>query len=400
MNGHTLRQLVVASLTANALRPQQATYTAIPSFAAGWLTGELAPQLLALTALDTAVSAARHRVRPFGLALAAGSAVGLGSIVAQSLRADVVLDEALTDTAGSPEVRDRAPWSTLARPFWSLRTLAEVEVLRDVAYTEGGRKAKLDIYRPRGVDLTKAPVLVQIHGGAWTIGRKEEQGLLLLNRMSAAGWVGVSLNYRLAPKHRWPTQIIDVKRGLAWVHEHIGEHGGDTDHVVLTGGSAGGHLAALAALTPGRKVWQPGFEDADTRVAACVPFYGVYDMSGDDRYATGLRRFLRRRVFAPDATVEDFREASPVSHVGPDAPDFFVIHGANDTLVHVSQARAFVAALRTASRATVSYAELPGTQHAFDVFGSIRAQQAVRAVERWLQWQRATTSPPPEPGAR
>lgn len=398
MNGHTLRQLAVASLTANALRPQGATYTAIPSFAAGWLTGELAPQLLALSAADTLVSAARRRVTPLGLALAVGSAVGLGTIVAQSLRAGVVLDDALTDTAGTPEVRDSASWTTLARPFWSLRTLAEVEVQRDVAYTEGGRKARLDIYRPRGVDLTKAPVLVQIHGGAWTIGRKEEQGLLLLNRMAAAGWVGVAVNYRLAPKHRWPTQIIDVKRGLAWVHEHIGEYGGDAEHVVLTGGSAGGHLAALAALTPGRKEWQPGFEDADTRVAACVPFYGVYDMFGDDRYATGLRRFLQRRVFAPGATLEDYREASPLAHVGPDAPDFFVIHGAHDTLVNVSQARAFVAALRTASRASVSYAELPGTQHAFDVFGSIRAQQAVRAVERWLEWQRSADQAAPEAG--
>lgn len=390
MNWHTVRQLAVASLTANALRPQGSVlFTAVPSFAAGWLTGELAPQLLALSALDTVVSAARGRVTPLGLALAAGSAVGLGSIVAQSVRAGVVLDEAIVDTAGTPEVRDRAAWSTLARPFRSLRTLAEVEVLRDVAYTEGGRKAKLDIYRPRGVDLSKAPVLVQIHGGGWTIGRKEEQGLLLLNRMAAAGWVGVAVNYRLAPKHRWPTQIIDVKRGLAWVHEHIEEYGGDTDHVVVTGGSAGGHLAALAALTPGRKEWQPGFEDGDTRVAACVPFYGIYDMFGEDRYTAGLRRFLRRRVFAPDATPEDYREASPLAYVGPDAPDFLVIHGSHDTLVDVSQARAFVAALRTASRASVSYAELPGTQHAFDVFGSIRAQHAVRAVERWLQWQRS-----------
>ena len=391
MNGYTLRQAAVASLTANALRPAHGRHTAVASFAFGWPTAELAPQLIALVGLDTAVSLARGRSSALGLTLAAGAVAGLTSIVAESLRADVVLDEALATTAGRADAREHTPLNTLARPFSSLRS-REVEVLRDVAYTEGGRKAKLDIYRPRGVRLDNAPVIVQIHGGAWTIGTKEEQGLLLLNRMAQAGWIGVSVNYRLAPRYPWPTQIIDVKRALAWVHGHIGDYGGDTDHVVLTGGSAGGHLAALAALTPGDPVWQPGFEDGDTRVAACVPFYGVYDMAGEDTYTAGLRRFLSRRVFLAGAADDDFRAASPLAHVTAEAPDFFVIHGADDSLVSVTQARAFVAALRATSRASVAYAELPGTQHAFDIFGSIRAHHTVRAAERWLQWQRTARS--------
>lgn len=383
MLAHTLRQSVVAGLTANALRPWNTSRTAIPAFAAGWLTGELAPQLLALVATDTAVSAARRRVSPAGLVLAAASAGGLAWMTAKALRADVVLAEALADL---PEAAaERTPLLTLARPF-ALRDRA-VEVIRDVSYTEGGRRARLDIYRGRGAAGSGAPVLVQVHGGAWTIGSKEQQGLLLMNRLAAAGWVCVSVNYRLAPKHRWPTQIIDVKRALAWVHEHIGEYGGDPAFLAITGGSAGGHLAALAALTPDKAEWQPGFESAPTRVSACVPFYGVYDMAGDDPYIVGLRRFLGRRVFAPGAGPEDYREASPLHHVSADAPDFLVIHGSNDTLVSVRQARAFVEALRERSTATVSYAELPGTQHAFDVFGSIRAHHAVRAAARWLEWR-------------
>ncbi|MBO0843698.1 MAG: alpha/beta hydrolase, partial [Nocardioides sp.] len=256
-----------------------------------------------------------------------------------------------------------------------------------------GRKARLDIYRPAGAVPVDAPVLVQIHGGGWSIGTKEQQGLLLMNRMAAHGWVCVAVNYRLAPKYAWPTQIVDVKRALAWVHEHVAAYGGDPSYVTVTGGSAGGHLAALAALTPNDPTWQPGFEQADTSVAACVPFYGVYDMAGDDGdpYTRSLRDgFLRGRLFANDASLEAFREASPLHHITADAPDFFVLHGDIDTVVSVRQARAFVARLREVSKASVSYAEIPGAQHAFDVFGSIRAQHAVHAVGRWLEWHHAT----------
>jgi acetyl esterase/lipase len=213
--------------------------------------------------------------------------------------------------------------------------------------------------------------------------------------MAARGWVCVAMNYRLAPRHPFPTQIIDVKRAIAWVREHIAEYGGDPDYLVLTGGSAGGHLASLAALTPGAAEYQPGFEDADTSVAGCVPFYGVYDWAGDDgdKFTVGLRdHFLAGRVFRADPVeeIDAYRQASPLHRITADAPDFFVIHGVNDTLVSVRQARAFVAKLRETSKASVTYAELPGAQHAFEVFGSIRSHHVIKAAQRWLQWHRAT----------
>jgi acetyl esterase/lipase len=273
-------------------------------------------------------------------------------------------------------------------------------VLRNVPYTEGGRKARLDIYRPKtdrhsDVDLSNAPVLLQVHGGGWTIGTKEQQGLILMNRMAQQGWICVASNYRLAPKYPFPTQIVDVKRAIAWVHENIAEYGGDPDYLAITGGSAGGHLSSLAAVTPNLADYQPGFEDADTSISACVPFYGVYDLAGitEDRSAVDMRdRFLGPRVFKknPRDAHDEFVQASPLAHVDEHAPDFFVIHGANDTLVSVRQARAFVKLLREKSKATVTYAELPGAQHAFDVFSSIRSQHTTAAVQRWLQWHRAT----------
>ncbi|MCY4727301.1 alpha/beta hydrolase [Nocardioides sp. STR2] len=398
------RQSVIAALTANALRPPRGQRTGVPAFAAGWLFGETAPQVLALTVLDAAAHLTKGRragVRAkTGLALAGASALGLAHMVRQSRRAADVLDDALVDGLGVdyveqldavPDPADLAtPWRRLARPF-DFRDEA-VRVVRNLPYTEAGRRGHLDIYLPAGGDAIKdAPVLLQVHGGAWTVGAKEHQGRPLMNRMAAKGWVCVAINYRLAPRDPWPAHIVDVKRAIAWVRDHIAEHGGDPDYLVITGGSAGGHLAALAALTPGDPQFQPGFEDADTSVRAAVPFYGVYDFAGSTGLANaiGMRdAFLGPRVMqttwqdAPDV----YEAASPILRITSDAPDFFVLHGELDSLVAVDQARLFVAELRRISRRSVVYAELPGAQHAFDVFHSIRSSHAVRAVDRYLTW--------------
>jgi acetyl esterase/lipase len=266
-----------------------------------------------------------------------------------------------------------------------------VQTLRNIDYVGDGIAAhRLDVIRRRGVPLTGAPVFVYIHGGAWMIGDKREQGLPLLFELARRGWVSVTINYRLSPRATWPDHIIDCKRAVAWVREHIAEYGGSAEFVAVSGGSAGGHLAALLALTPGDADFQPGFEAADTQVDACAPFYGVYDMTagrGTSGYDKGLLRLLERRVFkrllAEDPAV--FEAASPLYRVNPDAPPFFVVHGANDTLVAASEARAFVRALRAVSKSVVLYAELPYTQHAFDVLPSVRSAHAAAAVVRFLE---------------
>jgi acetyl esterase/lipase len=407
-SGFARRQLILAALALNAVKPPPGGWAGIPGFALGWPVSELAPHLLTASAIDTAaeLTVRRRTSKPSttGLVAAAAAAGLLGWSIAGARRVGTELDEALQQGIGEeylttidlPGPDLRIPRGSVARPFKYHQH--DVERIRNVQYTEGGRKARLDIYRPRDVDLSRAPVLLQIHGGAWTIGTKEQQGLLLMNRMAQQGWICVASNYRLAPKHPFPTQIVDVKRAIAWIHENIEQYGGDPSYLAITGGSAGGHLSALAALTPGLKDLQPGFEDADTTISACVPFYGVYDLAGltETRSAIDMRdRFLGPRIFRKDPTtdLDDFVQASPLTHVSERAPDFFVIHGRNDTLAPVHQARAFVDALREKSDATVTYAELPGAQHAFEVFSSIRSQHTIGAVQRWLMWHRATHQP-------
>lgn len=401
--GFVRRQAITAALTANAIRPLPGFRTGIPAFFAGWLTGELAPHVLGLTVADAAGHLGARRRSVPGLALAGASALGLGYLIRQSRRAVDVAEEALVEGLGvdyveeldaKPTPADLAtPWRSLANPFAFGRAArrAGVEVHRDIPFTSYGRRGVLDVYTSEVTPAAGAPVLLQVHGGGWAIGNKDQQGLPLMQHMAARGWVCVAINYRLAPRDPWPAQIVDVKAAIAWIREHIAEYGGSPDYIAITGGSAGGHLTALAAVTPNAPDFQPGFESADTSVQAAVPYYGVYDLAG----ASGLRtaeqmrdHFLAPIVFkrSPRKEREIFEQASPLLRVTADAPDFFVIHGSRDTLVDPGQARAFVAVLRATSKRSVTYAELPGAQHAFDIFPSIRSQHLVRATDRFLHW--------------
>jgi acetyl esterase/lipase len=385
---HTARQVLLTALVANAIRPLRDRITLIPAFFAAWLTNELAPHLLVIQAADTLTAIRRRRVSATGLLLAALSATGLTWLLRRSVAVPAQIEELLRELDVPADADPKTRLRVYARPFH----MADrgVRVLSNVPYTEGGRRALLDIYLPATGEVEKAPVLIQIHGGGWTIGHKAQQGLLLMNQMAARGWICVAVNYRLAPRHRWPAQIVDVKRAIAWVREHIAEYGGDPDYIVVTGGSAGGHLSALAALTPNDPAWQPGFEDSDTAVAAAVPFYGMFDFTGDEPYARIMReRFLARVVFPSDAGPDDFTAASPTHRISDQAPEFLIVHGVNDTLTRVEQAREFVEKLRAANPGKVTYLELPSTQHAFEVFGSVRARHTIRGVQRWLEWHRA-----------
>jgi acetyl esterase/lipase len=308
-----------------------------------------------------------------------------------------VLEQALIDELGA-DYRNRihqpfSPWPEgrltrrqLLQP--DLRSRSRYRHVRNISYGDAGLRNQLDVWKRADLPAdAKAPVLFQVHGGAWVTGMKEGQGEPLMAHLAERGWVCVTANYRLSPRATWPDHIVDVKKALAWTKESIAEHGGDPDFVVITGGSAGGHLCSLAALTAHEKDFQPGFEDADTTVAAAVPFYGVYDFT--NRHGTSradMEGFLARSVFKSEMANDRSRweQASSLSHVGPHAPPFFVLHGTNDSLVPVEQARTFVDELRKESTDHVVYAELPGAQHAFEIFPSLRTHATVHAVERFL----------------
>ncbi|MDN5750995.1 MAG: alpha/beta hydrolase, partial [Pseudonocardia sp.] len=250
----------------------------------------------------------------------------------------------------------------------------------DVAYGDH-REQRLDVWGPAS-PVEGAPVLVQVHGGGWTGGARAHSAAPLMAYLVERGWVCVTVDYRLGPHERWPAMIVDVKRAVAWVKEHIALHGGDPGFVAISGGSAGGHLASLAALTAGDPAFQPGFPDADTTVAAAVPVYGVHDFSVDEH---GLFALLEGKVIGTTSVddADTWAAASPLHRVTSAAPPFLVVHGSADTIVSVGQSRRFVRRMREVG-APVHFAELPRAQHGFDAFATRRTAHHVRAVHRFL----------------
>ncbi len=287
----------------------------------------------------------------------------------------------------------RFPKSNLWFPLLMLWS-SSVKVERGVVFhSEEKRRVRLDVYRPaKGIpDGERRPALIQVHGGGWILGSRAEQGIPLLNHMAANGWIGFNVDYWLSPRATLPEHVIDVKRAIAWVREHADELGVDPKRIAITGGSAGGHLTALAALTPNDRSLQPGFEDADTSVMAAVPFYGIYDLQALDVYAY-LRDWLFEKVVLKatiDEAPELYRDVSPAHRVSEDAPPFLIFHGDEDSLVPVEDARAFTKKLEGVSRNPVLYVEMEGAEHAFDIFPSLRTARVVECIERFLREEAA-----------
>jgi acetyl esterase/lipase len=389
------RGVIDALNAANALRPFDRRHPpSLVSFALGWPTSELALQRLALQAVLTARHVRRGALRTpagrAGLLAQAASAAQLVAVARIAAGAEPVLRCALTEALGEGYAV-RHPWDGPARPPGLVRTALSRRTYARVAtqrYGPYGGANTLDIWRhpDLGADA-RAPVVVQVPGGAWVTGDRTKQAYPLMGHLARLGWVCVPISYRLAPRNRWPAQIEDVKRAIAWVKDHIAEFGGDPDFVCITGGSAGGHLSSLAALTAGDPAFQAGFEAADTSVRAAVPFYGAYDLVDDDRIGhSGLVPFVEERVVGlPRAGNEQlYAAASPMCRVHEGAPPTFAIHGVNDSLIPVEQGDAFVRRLRAVSTQPVAYARLPGAQHAFDIFGSGRSHATARAVGDFL----------------
>jgi acetyl esterase/lipase len=246
----------------------------------------------------------------------------------------------------------------------------------------------LDVWRPKDLPVEPAPVMIFVPGGAWIHGGRQLQGYALMSYLAQQGWVCLSVNYRVAPHHRWPRHITDVKTAIAWARANVDRFGGDRNFIAIAGCSAGGHLAALAGLTPNDPEMQTELPDgSDTSVDAVVGIYGRYDWEDRstperDRFVDFLERVVVKRKI--DRHPEVFRKASPIAAVHPDAPPFLVVHGSRDSVIPVAQARSFVERLRAVSRSVVSYVELPGAGHGFDMTDGARTGSVATAIGLFL----------------
>ena len=368
----------------------------------GWLniawSALVAAGLVALGALDTTAG-------EIGIWLLVIVWLGLGIAQLRQSRSRRILAKALDASIGHEAQgarRSRVDPIALLRPWRPPEHgVARIDGLRygddPRQYFEVLRPADATGPDPTGSFLAgpaaKLPVLLHVHGGSWVGGRPERQSRPLRWHLARQGWLTVAPGYRVSPAATFPDQLIDVKRALAWVREHADELGADPDLVVISGGSAGGHLASLLALTPNDPAYQPGFEDIDTSVAGCISMYGIYDFLDRNQDHPNSTRpgFLANVVMKSDRDAERaaWNAASPIAQVRPDAPPFLVIHGDFDSLVWREEADSFVRALAATSEAPVSYAVLPGAQHAFDALVTVRTHHVAHAIHRFAEWVRA-----------
>lgn len=273
------------------------------------------------------------------------------------------------------------------------RARKKVEILRNIPYRRiEGRTLVLDVYRPRhhaSRSDRALPSLIYIHGGAWLVGTRRQSPFLLME-LAAAGYVVFAIQYRKAPRFPMPACIHDCKAAVAWVREHAAEYGGTSESIPI-GGSAGGHLAAMLAASPNEPGLQPGFESADTRVHGAVILYGIADLVGlfEDRPHPIAHYLLEdlvfKRRFRDDPAA--FHAAQPLTYLpklGAATPPMLLVHGENDTLVPIDEARRFHKHLISAGALRVHLCEIPHAVHAFELAPSILSQRAGRVIRQFL----------------
>jgi acetyl esterase/lipase len=377
--GYLITVAILGAGTAFALAPpRRPRVLARLAFVVGGAVNEMPYYAGLLLCFSTALAFAEGDVGSTPAWVAVGVAAlticGLAVVAWRGARTAVATERALREglgpgwraAVGTSERSRRAAllrWARIVLVPWPLRP-GGVERVKNLAYGDAGKRNRLDVYRHRS-HPSRSPILVYLHGGGYFSGGKNREARPLLHRLAGRGWTCIAANYRLRPEVSFPDHLVDAKRAIAWAREHAEEFGGDPERVFVAGSSAGGHLAAFAALTPNDASFQPGFEAADTSVSAAICLYGYLG----NYYGQG-------------------EESSPQTHVHAAAPPFLIAQGDRDTYSprFLAIARAFAAELRRTSANPVVYAELPGGQHAFDLFRSARFEAVVDAIEEFTRW--------------
>ena len=252
------------------------------------------------------------------------------------------------------------------------------QITPDITYlTASGVDLKLDVYRPRGASAP-LPTVLLFHGGGYRMQSTKEGFALSAIPWLQMGWNAVNVEYRPSEVALAPAAVEDVRCALRWVAQNAKEYGVDTNRIVLTGNSAGGHLALIAGMLPesaGLDRRCPGRDPV--KVAAIVDWYGITDYTAliDD-----MTRGYAVTWFGPQLNrMELARLVSPIAHVRPGLPPTFLVHGDADPTVPYDQAVRLHDALRKAGVATEFYT-VPGGKHGnFPREHVLRAWNAIAA---------------------
>ncbi len=202
---------------------------------------------------------------------------------------------------------------------------------------------KLDVHYPQEMGRRPAPVAVYVHGGSWSGGSKSEpHGMVDVPELLSRGYVVASVDYRLAPQHKFPAQIEDVKCAIRFLRAQAARFHLDPNRIGAWGHSAGGHLVSLLGTTTPDAGFEGtgGYLDQSSRVQAVVDLSGRADLRG-------MPAEKALAVFGvTDGSVHLLEHASPITFVSKDDPPFLILHGEQDMIVPVEASQAFYERLR------------------------------------------------------
>ncbi len=245
---------------------------------------------------------------------------------------------------------------------------AAPRVIEGVEYARvDGRALRLDLHLPDGV--SKPPLLVYVHGGAWRAGSRDQMPLGTL--VATHGFAIASVDYRLSTEARFPANVHDIKAAIRFLRAEAGRYGYDTGRIVICGSSAGGHLAALVGVSGGVAELEGEVgehRDQSSAVGAIVSFYGASNLTTILSQSTPHGLSVRVSALelllggAPDAVPELARLASPVFHVDGGDPPLLLIHGDQDPQMPINQSHELEGAYERAG-ARVRFEVVHGGAH-------------------------------------
>jgi acetyl esterase/lipase len=239
----------------------------------------------------------------------------------------------------------------------------DVRVERDVTYLSAGREEKADLYFPTNAPTdAKLPAIVWIHGGGWNNGERDgRREIAVCSSLAQNGYVTMSISYKLAyGKYEvWPTNLWDCKTAVRWLRVNADRLGIDPKRIGVAGGSAGGHLAAMVALTTPADGLDPAepYGNVSCTVSCCVDMYGIADV-GTFHEAKMLGKIFEE---APEL----YRIASPITYVRSNSPPFLILCGTADKVVNPDQSKLLAKTLQDAG-ASEQLVVIPGAPHSFD----------------------------------
>lgn len=233
----------------------------------------------------------------------------------------------------------------------------EVELSEDVEYgNAGGVKLVQHVARPKGLS-GPLPGMVCIHGGGWIQGNRNDFREVV-QMLASAGFVATTIEYRLAPEHKWPAQIEDSKCAVRWMRAHASQLGVDPNRIGVMGGSAGGHLSALVGMMEPDDGYEGdgGWADQSSQVQAVVNFFGPTDLVKEFEHqekGKALAALVKQDVSilqqflggTPSDLPEVYKAASPMTYVSRNDPPMLILQGTHDVLVPYDQSLKLAAAL-------------------------------------------------------